>query len=361
MFENAYFGKKVLVTGNTGFKGSWLSLWLEKLGATVIGYSIDIPTTPNHFELLDLKYTTIIGDVLNFEKLDSVVKKHQPEIIFHLAAQPLVRASYANPLKTFETNGIGTATVLEVVRKNSCVTAVINITTDKVYENKEWEKPYTEDQVLNGYDPYSASKVVSEIITSSYRDSFFNLSEYGTSHATLLATARSGNVIGGGDWAMDRLIPDIVQACNKGREVEIRNPAATRPWQHVLEPLSAYLVLGAKLLQGKKEFATAWNFGPSIEKEISVQEVLLECQKVWPDLKFKFDTRKHPHEAGRLQLDSTKALTNLQWKNTWDYPLCVIKTIEWYRSYYDTKSIESINQLELYIEDAKAKGMAWLK
>ena len=361
MFENTYSGKTVLITGNTGFKGSWLSLWLENLGATVVGYSIDVPTTPSHFELLNLKYKTITGDILDFNRLDSIIKEYRPQIIFHLAAQPLVLPSYSDPLNTFQTNVMGTAKLLEAVRKNTCVNAVINVTTDKVYENNETGKPYAEIEPLNGYDPYSASKAASEIVTSSYRNSFFNLDTYGTTHQTLIASARSGNVIGGGDWAKDRLIPDIVAACANGKTAVIRNPASSRPWQHVLEPLSGYLQLGSQLLKGNKQFAEAWNFGPSIDKEISVQEVLLESQKVWPTLSFIQDSEKKPHEASRLQLDSSKALLQLNWKNTWDYPVSVVKTIEWYRSFYQTKKVETSNQLETYIEDAESKGMSWIK
>ena len=266
MFNNIYKNKKILVTGHTGFKGTWLCLWLEMLGAKVIGYSIDIPTKPSLFEMVKPKCIDIRANISDFKKLNSVIKKYKPDIIFHLAAQPLVRLSYKKTLDTYQTNVIGTANILESIKLNKFVKAVVAITTDKVYLNNETGKPFRENDPLGGYDPYSASKAACEIVISSYRDSFFNIRDYGKKHNTLIASARAGNVIGGGDFAKDRLIPDFIKAILANKNLKIRNPKAIRPWQHVLEPLSGYLMLGAKLLKGKKEFAQAWNFGP--EKKI---------------------------------------------------------------------------------------------
>ena len=358
MFYGLYSGKRILITGNTGFKGSWLSYWLLQLGAEVHGYSKDIPSDPNHYELLSLKVNTLFEDVLDFTALNSAIEELQPDIIFHLAAQPLVRTSYESPLLTFKTNIIGTANVLEAVRNTKGVRALVNITTDKVYENKEREEPYKEDDALGGYDPYSASKAGSEIVTASYRQAFNNPKSYGLDHETLIATARSGNVIGGGDWAVDRLIPDIVKAASKNELVSIRNPQATRPWQHVLEPLSGYLLLGAELLNGNTKAASSWNFGPSNE-ETSVKKVLLDCKKQWPQIYYEIDEDKHHHEAQRLQLDSSKAMKKLQWNNVWSYDDSISKTIDWYRQYYEHKTVITDKQLAEYVESAQKKELSW--
>ena len=279
MFRGVYKGKKVLVTGHTGFKGSWLSLWLIKLGAKVIGYALEPPTNSNHFELLNLDMVSIIGDIRDRDRLNAIFKKYKPEVVFHLAAQPLVRYSYINPVETFETNVMGTINVFEACRITESVKAIVNITSDKCYENKEWIWGYRESDPLGGYDPYSASKGCAELVTSSYRKSFFNPEDYSKKHNTLLASARSGNVIGGGDWGKDRLIPDIVRAISKNEKLYIRNPKATRPWQHVLEPLSGYLFLGQMLLEGKTEFADAWNFGPNEGCHTDVETVVKKIKR----------------------------------------------------------------------------------
>lgn len=360
LFNNIYKGKKVLITGHTGFKGSWLSLWLFKLGAEVIGYSIDIPTNPSHFELLNLKITSIIGDVLNKEKLLNTIQKHQPDIVFHLAAQPLVRESYINPVKTFETNIMGTVNLLESCRKTGQVKVIINITSDKCYQNKEWTRGYKEHDPMGGNDPYSASKGGAELVANSYRNSFFNVKEFGKSHSTLLADVRSGNVIGGGDWAKDRLIPDIVKATANDEITVIRNPQSTRPWQHVLEPLSGYLLLGWKLLERKKEFADNWNFGPDDDSSLTVNEVIERAKKHWDKIKYKIkESSDNFHEANLLKLDSSKARTQLKWKNIWDSHKAIEKTITWYKNYYKNAKILSEKDLDNYINDAKQASAEW--
>ena len=362
MFNQIYKNKKVLITGHTGFKGSWLSLWLKRLGAEVLGYSLEPPTQPNHFHLLSLNIHSIIGDIRDREKFYSVVEDFKPDIVFHLAAQPLVRYSYKNPIETFETNIIGTANVFEACKKVSSVKAIVNITSDKCYENKEWVWGYRENDSMGGYDPYSASKGCAELITSSYRNSFFNIKDYGEKHNTLLASARAGNVIGGGDWSEDRLIPDIVKATSKKEKVFIRNPLATRPWQHVLEPLSGYLHLGQKLLQGKKEFADGWNFGPNDESIVSVEEVVTKAKSFWNEIEYEINTDLADlHEAMLLKLDCSKAHYYLKWKPIWDINKTLQKTINWYKTFYEKKEILTNSDLQSYIEDAEKLGVEWIK
>ena len=249
MFNQIYNNKRVLITGHTGFKGSWLALWLSQMGAKITGYSLQPPTEPNHFYLLSMGINSIIGDIRDTDKLKQVFKEQQPEIVFHLAAQPIVRLSYKDPVETFTSNVMGTVNVLEASRESGTVRAIVNVTSDKCYENREWPRGYREMDSLGGYDPYSASKGCAELITSCWRNSFFNLKDYGSAHHTLLASGRAGNVIGGGDWAIDRLIPDIVRSVEQNEKVKIRNPHAIRPWQHVLEPLSGYLILAQKLYE----------------------------------------------------------------------------------------------------------------
>ncbi|RJO59337.1 CDP-glucose 4,6-dehydratase [Candidatus Parcubacteria bacterium] len=362
LFNNIYQGKRVLITGHTGFKGSWLSLWLSKLGAEILGYSIDIPTEPNHFELLKLKMNSIMADILNAEKLLDAVENFQPDIIFHLAAQPLVRASYREPVKTFATNIMGTVNVLESCRQAEKVKAVINVTSDKCYRNNEWDRGYTEEDALGGNDPYSASKGGAELVGNAYRHSFFNPKEYGVSHTTLLADVRAGNVIGGGDWAEDRLIPDLMKAAGKGKGVEIRNPQSTRPWQHVLESLSGYLQLGWKLLVGKKEFAENWNFGPDLNSELKVIDVIEKAKHLWPEIKFEIKQRPNDlPEAKLLKLDSSKARGKLKWQDVWTQSQALEKTINWYKNYYQNGEVLSEKDLLAYIEAAKAAALEWAK
>ncbi len=360
-FSNIYENKKVLVTGHTGFKGSWLCLWLSKMGADVIGYSLEAPTNPNHFELLNLDMISIIADIKDDKKLDEVFSKYNPDIVFHLAAQALVRVSYENPLETYETNVIGTLKILEVCRKYK-IKAIVNITSDKAYENKEWIWGYKEEDRLGGFDPYSSSKACADILVNSYRNSYFNLKDYKKTHNTLIASCRAGNVIGGGDWAKDRLIADMVLNASCGRVVKIRNPKSTRPWQHVLEALSGYLLIGQKLLEGKKEFAQAWNFGPSNENNKSVEEVIKISQKYWGKIQFEVQKDENqPYEANLLRLDCTKAHIKLNWKPVWNSDKTFKRTIKWYKNFYKNKKIFSVEDLDKYVALAKKKGYEWVK
>ena len=350
LFGGIYKGKKVLLTGHTGFKGSWLALWLHKMGADVVGIALPAPTSPNHLELLNLNITSEMIDIRDAKAINKAFQKHQPEIVFHLAAQPLVRYSYENPHETFETNVMGTINIYEAVKNCSSVEAIVNITSDKCYDNKEWIWGYRENDAMGGYDPYSASKGCAELVTASYRNSFFNLDSYGKSHNVLLASCRAGNVIGGGDWADDRLIPDIMRAVDKNETVTIRSPHATRPWQHVLEPLSGYLLVGQKLLEGKKEFADGWNFGPSDEGSISVKEVVEHIKKSWD--KIDYEIKEDPnnlHEANLLKLDCSKAHMKLNWNNVWASEDTFEKTVNWYREYYENGKVISEEQLRSFI------------
>lgn len=359
LFDSIYKDKTILVTGHTGFKGSWLVYWLEKMGANVIGYSLEAPTTPNHIGLLDINITSVIGDIRDLEKLNKIFSKYKPEIVFHLAAQPLVRLSYENPIETYETNVMGTLKVFEACKKAN-VRAIVNITSDKVYENKEWIWGYRENDPIGGYDPYSSSKGCADILANSYRNSYFNVKEYKKLHNTLLASCRAGNVIGGGDWASDRLMTDIMISASENRKVNIRNPKATRPWQHVLEPLSGYLHIGQKLLESKKGFAEAWNFGPSDEGSITVEEVVEKVRKYWNKIDYKINqSPEQLHEANLLKLDCSKAYIKLKWKNVWDSDITFEKTVIWYRSFYKTQEIQTEQNLQEYICDAKIKQIEW--
>jgi CDP-glucose 4,6-dehydratase len=358
LFNGAYQNRTVLVTGHTGFKGSWLCFWLVKMGAKVVGYSLAAPTKPNHIELLDLDIISIIGDIRDLNKLNKVFKRYKPDIVFHLAAQALVRFSYNNPVYTYETNVIGTLKVFEACRKTN-VKAIINITSDKVYENKEQNTGYKETDTIGGYDPYSSSKGCSEILTSSYRNSYFNNTEYKKNHNTLLASCRAGNVIGGGDWAKDRLIPDIMVSVSKNKKVIIRNPDSVRPWQHVLEPLSGYLNIGQKLLEEKVEFATSWNFAP-LDNNITVEKVVKNVKMYWKKIDYKIkETPNQLHEANLLKLDCVKVYRKLNWYNIWDSDMTFKRTVKWYKQFYKNNNIFTDNDLKIYINDAKSKGIAW--
>jgi len=361
LFDNIYKNKTVLVTGHTGFKGSWLVYWLNKMGAKVIGYSLEAPTNPSHIELLKLDIVSIVGDIRNLEKLNSVMKEYAPDIVFHLAAQPLVRLSYENPIDTYEINVIGTLKVLEACKTND-VKAIVNITSDKAYENKEWVWGYRENDPMGGYDPYSSSKGCADLLVNSYRNSYFNIDKYNKTHNTLIASCRAGNVIGGGDWAKDRLITDIMLSVSTNKKVSIRSPKATRPWQHVLEPLSGYLFIGQKLLEEKVEFSNAWNFGPSDEGSITVEEVVKNIKKHWD--KIDYDININPndlHEANLLKLDCSKAHSLLKWNNVWDSNTTFERTVKWYKNFYENKNIDTKRDLDIYIEDAKTKGLKWVK
>lgn len=360
MFDNVYKDRKVFVTGNTGFKGSWLVLWLLKLGANVFGYSLDIPTDPNHHEILNLDFETIFGDVRDLEKLRKAIESFHPDIVFHLAAQSLVRKSYESPVETFESNVIGTVNVFEACRRIESVMAIVNVTSDKCYENREWIWGYRENDTVGGHDPYSASKGCAEIVTESYRKSFFPLDNYQKTHQTLVVSVRAGNVIGGGDWGDDRLVPDIMRAASQNKKVHIRNPHATRPWQHVFEPLSGYLLLGKLLLEGKKGFSGAWNFGPTDEGHRNVLSVMMELQKHWANIDYQIKANeKNPHEANLLKLDCSKAYAKLKWKSVWDSSTTFAKTAQWYKEYYESGHVRSEEQLAKYTTDAKQKQISW--
>jgi len=362
MFSNIYQNKTILITGHTGFKGSWLALWLSQLGANIIGYALPAPSEPSHFAILNLDIESVIGDVRDSNKLKKVFAEYKPEIVFHLAAQAIVRRSYDDPVETLSTNIMGTVNVFEAARKSGTARAIINVTSDKCYANREWVWGYRENDPLGGYDPYSASKGCAELVTNSWRDSFFNLKDYGKTHEILLASARAGNVIGGGDWAVDRLIPDIMRAASKNKKVEIRNPEATRPWQHVLEPLSGYLLLGQKLLEGRKEFADAWNFGPDNGVQVTVGEIAEQVKRIWPVSDFDFHKPDgQPHEAGKLHLDCAKARSMLNWSPVWDGKTAVEHTVRWYRAFHDEKAIQSLDDICGYISDAKEKHCSWVE
>ena len=359
MFGNVYQNTKVLITGYTGFKGSWLCQWLYQLGANLSGYSLALDGS-DHFSKLNIDGHFELGDINDLEHFKDFISKQKPEIVFHLAAQALVRESYHNPIETFQTNAIGTANILEACRHVPEIKAVVIITTDKCYENHEWIWGYRENEALGGHDPYSASKACTELIVSSYRRSFFSLDKYGDKHNTLIASARAGNVIGGGDWAKDRLIPDLIRTVNHTSPIEIRCPNATRPWQHVLDCLSAYLTLGQHLFQGQTEFADAWNFGPSNFNNISVGEIVTLAAKHWQEISYKLgDNKLDLHEANALSLDCSKAHKYLKWKNVWDLNICLEKTINWYKQFINTGELMTNNDIESFIDDAKNKELAW--
>ena len=351
MFNNIYKNKKILLTGHTGFKGSWLALWLTSLGAEVCGYSLKPNTNPSMFDELKIDKKikkSVYRNILDNRNLEEVMNAFCPDIVFHLAAQPLVRLSYSEPKLTYETNVIGTLNVLEIARKCSSVKALVNITTDKCYENKEIHRGYKEDEPMGGYDMYSSSKGCVEIMSSSYRRSF--LQKEGT---YAMATARAGNVIGGGDWALDRLIPDCVRSINKGIDIEIRNPIAVRPWQHVLEPLSGYLLLGQRLLEEGKKYADGFNFGPNEESVLTVAEVSQMACEAYGKGKVFVGEKSPLHEAGLLMLNIEKAEKVLGWTPTLTAKEAIKNTIEWYRHFYDkdTDMYEyTIGQIKNYEE-----------
>lgn len=351
-FENFYKGKQVLITGHTGFKGSWLSIWLLELGANVIGYALGPPTTPSLFEILSLekKLTSIIGDIRDLKKLVAVFKEYEPEIVFHLAAQPLVRRSYREPIETYETNVMGTVHLFEACRRVPSTRVLVNVTSDKCYGNREWSSGYKETDPMGGSDPYSSSKACAELITDAYSKSFFN-PEDPERDGMCLASARSGNVVGGGDWSEDRLIPDCIKAFVKNSPVLIRYPDFMRPWQHVLEPLSGYLLLAQRLYQDGPAFAGAWNFGPNDCDVKPVRWLVEVAREIWGNnATWQIDKRDHPNEVSCIKLDHTKAKSKLNWSPKWDLRLALEKTIEWYKAYYNHEEMLSltIKQIESY-------------
>ncbi len=339
-----YRNKRVFITGHTGFKGSWLSFWMLSLGAEICGYSLAPNTTPSMFEALGLegRMKSIIGDIRDREALNKAVDEFRPEIVFHLAAQPLVRLSYAEPVMTYETNVIGTLNVMEAARRCPSVKAFVNVTTDKCYENNEVEYGYKEDDPMGGYDMYSSSKGCSEILTSSYRRSFLT---DGAPYA--LGSGRAGNVIGGGDWALDRLVPDCIRAINEGQPIEIRSPQSVRPWQHVLEPLSGYMCLAQKLYEEGARYAQGYNFGPREDSVLTVAEVANMTVKYYGRGEVLIHKRDHLHEAGLLMLNIDKAARELQWTPRWNAETAVQHTIEWYRHFYAGDDMAAVTEQQI--------------
>ena len=343
--------RKVLLTGHTGFKGSWLSLWLQSLGAEVIGYSLPPPTEPSLYVLAEVKkgMESIRGDVLDLEHLRRVVRERGPEIVFHMAAQSLVRHSYLDPAGTYATNVLGTVHILEAVRDAAAVRAVVVVTSDKCYENRNDRRAYRETDQLGGFDPYSSSKACAEFVTAAFRESFFA----GAKREAMasVGSARAGNVIGGGDWAADRLIPDVMRAVLEGRTLLIRNPHAVRPWQHVLDPLRGYLMLAEKLCEDPQRFSGGWNFGPGESETLSVSGVLERLSELWgPGISWRFDDRPHLHEAQHLKLDCTKAKTELGWEPQWNLNSALEATVQWYKAqqfHQDVRSL-TLEQIRSY-------------
>lgn len=357
-FGDAFAGRRVLVTGHTGFKGSWLTRWLLDLGADVTGYALAPDTEPSLFHDVNLgaSIDSHIGDVRSAAALTAVVAQARPEIVFHLAAQPLVRRSYAEPAYTFEVNVQGTVNLLQAVRASEETRVLVNITTDKVYANPETGEPFDEDQPLGGHDPYSASKAASEIVTASYRSSFFS-----APGSVSIATARAGNVIGGGDWAQDRLIPDCARALEADEAIVVRNPASIRPWQHVLEPLSGYLHLAASLLRHDAE-PSAFNFGPDPDAARTVGEVVDRFVGAWGEGSWHVpELGEQPHEAAFLRLDIGKAARELHWHPVWGFDETVAKTAAWYKAYSSGNNAADLMESDLsaYVRAAAQRGVAW--
>lgn len=327
-------GKRVFLTGHTGFKGGWLSLWLQQLGADVTGYALEAPTTPSLFEVADVArgMQSIIGDVRDGDAVKRAMAAARPDIVIHMAAQPLVRYSYANPVETYSTNVMGVVHVLEAVRATPGVRAVVNVTSDKCYENREWPWGYRENEAMGGYDPYSNSKGCAELVTAGYRSSFFHADKY-AEHGVALGSGRAGNVIGGGDWALDRLIPDMLRAIGAGEPVMIRNPHAIRPWQHVLEPLSGYLTLAENLYTAGPVHAEGWNFGPHDTDAKPVEWIIERMTQEWgAGASWSLDGQDHPHEATYLKLDCSKARGQLGWHPRWDIGQTIAKIVEWHKA-----------------------------
>lgn len=336
--------KSVLITGHSGFKGGWLSFLLSELGAQVHGYSLAPNTCPNLFSVLDLQNrisTSTFGDILYLKSLKNTLEEVAPEVIFHMAAQPLVRESYKSPIETFQTNVIGTVNILEASRLINSTKALVNITTDKCYENKGSSLPYGESDRLGGCDPYSASKACSELVTSAYRTSFLGESNI---H---IATVRAGNVIGGGDWAQDRLIPDILRSIDSGQKLKLRYPEAIRPWQHVLEPLSGYLMLAEQLYNEGKSFAEAWNFGPNKENECTVGLIVKKLSAHFPNLGWESDRACLPRESDVLKLDSSKAKSVLGWTPQWSIDTAIEKTVDWHKSWLKKEDMHAVTSSQI--------------
>lgn len=333
---NIYKGKRILLTGHTGFKGSWMAIWLHSLGAEVIGYALEPYSEKDNFVLSRIGekiYADIRGDLRDRKKLHDTFKKFQPEIVFHLAAQPLVRLSYDCPVETYEINVMGSINIMEEVRQCQATKIAVMITTDKCYENKEQLWGYRENEAMGGYDPYSSSKGAAEIAISSWRRSFMNPTQY-EKHGKSIASARAGNVVGGGDWALDRIIPDCIRALETNKVIEIRSPQSVRPWQHVLEPINGYLTLGAKMIENPTKYAEGWNFGPTTDAIVPVWDIAQMVIESYEKGELKDISNPHAlHEAKLLALDISKARFELDWKPRWDIRTTISKTVEWYKNY----------------------------
>lgn len=337
-------GKRVFITGHTGFKGSWLSLWLQKLGSEITGYALNPPTAPSLFEIAKVAkgMRSIIADVRDIETLNRAMIDAKPDIVIHMAAQPLVRYSYLAPVETYATNVMGTVHLLEAVRITGGVRAVVNVTSDKCYENKEWLWGYRENEPMGGYDPYSNSKGCSELVTAAYRNSFFNTADY-ADHGVAIASGRAGNVIGGGDWASDRLIPDVLRAIEAGQGVNIRSPHAIRPWQHVLEPLSGYLTLAEKLYVEGPAYAEGWNFGPADDDSKPVQWIVEQLTAQWGEgASWQLDQQPQPHEAHYLKLDCSKAKARLNWHPRWSLSETISSIVSWQKAWLAHANMQAI-------------------
>lgn len=345
-------GKRVFVTGHTGFKGGWICLWLKHLGVEVIGYSLEPATVPSLFEAADVGegMQSIFGDIRDHAKLSKAISESKPDVVIHMAAQPLVRYSYAQPAETYEVNVMGTVHLLEGVRTTPSVKAVVNVTSDKCYENRERVLGYRENEAMGGVDPYSSSKGCAELVTSAYRQSFFEPA------GIALASARAGNVIGGGDWAADRLIPDFLRAMDAGETLNIRSPQAVRPWQHVLEPLSGYLMLAEQLYSNGASFAEGWNFGPSDDDSRTVSWIIERMAEMRKDINWQCDEAPQLHEANLLKLDSSKARRQLNWQPLWQLQTALQKTLEWHEAWRNAEDMRAVSLAQINDYQSTLRG-----